>query len=53
MPAVRRLAADMVGPWRLLGVDEKGMHQRLKAHRPESHQTRAEGRNAQGDLQWH
>ena len=34
MPAVRRLAADMVGPWRLMGVDEKGMHQRLKAHSP-------------------
>jgi hypothetical protein len=35
MPAVRRLAADMAGCWRLMGVDEKGMHQQLKAHRPE------------------
>jgi adenylate cyclase len=39
MPAVRRLAAilaaDVVGYWRLMGVDEKGMHQRLKAHRRE------------------
>ena len=34
-PAVRRLAADMVGYWRLMGVDAKGIHQRLKAHRPE------------------
>ena len=35
MPAVRRLAADMAGCWRLIGVDAKGMHQRLKAHRRE------------------
>ena len=53
MPAVRHLAADMVGYWRLMGVDEKGIHQRLKAHRPELIKTRAEGLNAQGDLQWH
>jgi hypothetical protein len=53
MPAVRRLPADMMGYWRLMGVDEKGMHQRLKAHRPELIETRAEGLNAHGDLQWH
>ena len=39
MPAVGRLAAilaaDVVGYWRLMGADEKGMHQRLKAHRRE------------------
>ena len=35
MPAVRRLAADMAGCGGLMGVDEKGMHQRLKAHSPE------------------
>jgi hypothetical protein len=35
MPAVRSLAADIAGCWRLMRVDGKGMHQRLKAHRPE------------------
>ena len=52
MPAVRRLAAivaaDVVGYWRRMGVDEKGMNPAARAH-----QTRAEGLNAQGDLQWH
>ena len=47
------LPADMAGCWLLMGVDEKGMHQRLKAHRPELIKTRAEGLNAHGDLQWH
>ena len=32
---VRRLAAEMAGCWLLMGVDEKGMHQRLKGHHPE------------------
>jgi adenylate cyclase len=37
MPAVRRLAAilaaDVVGYSRLMGADEEGTHERLKAHR--------------------
>ena len=36
MPAVRRLAAilaaDVAGYSRLMGVDEEGTHERLKAH---------------------
>jgi len=39
MPAVRRLAAilaaDVAGYSRLMGVDEEGTHERLKAHRRE------------------
>ena len=37
MPAVRRLAAilaaDVAGYSRLMGADEEGTHERLKAHR--------------------
>jgi hypothetical protein len=47
------LSADMAGCWRLMGVDEKGMHQRLKAHRPELIKRELKVLNAQGDLQWH
>jgi class 3 adenylate cyclase len=36
MPSVRRLtailAADAAGYWRLMGADEEGTHERLKAH---------------------
>src|SRR6516225_6317242 len=39
MPAVRRLAAilaaDVAGYSRLMGADEEGTHERLKAHRRE------------------
>jgi hypothetical protein len=39
MPAVRHLAAilaaDVVVYWRLMGAEQEGMHQRLKAHRRE------------------
>jgi adenylate cyclase len=39
MPAVRRLAAilaaDVAGYSRLMGEDEEGTHERLKAHRRE------------------
>src|SRR5262245_45594130 len=39
MPAVRRLAAilaaDVAGYSRLMGIDEEGTHERLKAHRRE------------------
>jgi hypothetical protein len=47
------LSADMAGCWRLMGVDEKGMHQRLKAHRPELIKRELKVLNAQGDLQWY
>jgi adenylate cyclase len=30
--AIRRLAADVAGYSRLMGVDEKGTHERLRAH---------------------
>ena len=43
----------MAGYWRLMGVDEKGMHQRLKAHRPELIKRELKVLNAHGDLQWH
>ena len=32
MPSVRRLTADVAGYSRLMGVDEEGTHERLKAH---------------------
>jgi TolB-like protein/class 3 adenylate cyclase len=32
MPATRRLAADVAGYSRLMGTDEEGTHERLKAH---------------------
>ena len=39
MPAIRRLAAilaaDVAGYSRLMGADEEGTHERLKAHRRE------------------
>jgi adenylate cyclase len=39
MPSVRRLtailAADVAGYSRLMGADEEGTHERLKAHRGE------------------
>ena len=46
MPAVPRLPVDMMGYWRLMGVREKGMHQRLKRIAPRLIKTRAEGLNA-------
>jgi len=35
MPAVRHLAADVAGYSRLMGADEEGTHERLKAHHRE------------------
>jgi adenylate cyclase len=50
MPAVRRLAAilaaDVAGYSRLMGADEEGTHDRLKAHRRASSSTRKIGEHS-------